>query len=134
MGKLHRREILDHRIDDDCVDGSRLELLELLWSNDGDIRATGVAGGQASSHCWRTVAKKQMTTRSSQLMCIERIPAPLVYDPCAGARHVVEEVARDSFVVHALVAGTDVNRRLLLPVFSPRHDATDGCEARFTPA
>ena len=96
-----------------------------------EILATiGVALAQALSNRRRSVTEEKMRACCSYLTRIQRIPAAVVHDQGVGTRHVAKDIAGNSFVVHALMACTDVDRRILVPVLNPPHRRSDACEAR----
>jgi hypothetical protein len=131
--KFGSREVLNHGIDDDHVDRPGRHLLELLRGDDGDIRPPGVAGSQPFPDSGRAVAQEQMGTRVSNPMRRERVPAPVVHDPRTACWQVVGNVTCQRFVMHALVAGIDVNCGFPVPVLGPAHGAANTCYASSPP-
>ena len=81
------------------------------------------AGRQPLPRAFRALAQEQMRAGIGDQVRRERVAASIVDDARAGPRQAGHNIARDGFVVHALVARIDVDRRCPVPVFSPGHDA-----------
>ena len=124
VAEFRSREILDHRVDHDGVDGAGGEVGELLRADDGDIRAAGVAGSQPLPHRRRALAQVEMAAAGRHRLGARRIPAAVIHDPRVRTGHVAQKIVGDQLVVHALVAVADVDRRLSVPELDPGHSVT----------